>query len=75
MKRASEEKEGCQQSKSKGETFQCSDNLDRATGQNAHNPIKNPLPQAVVEKIQSLFDKLGNKNFLAACEKCNSECQ
>ena len=60
---------------SEGETSCCSDNRDRATGQNAHDPIKNPLPQAVVEKIQPLFDKLGSKNFLAACEKCNSECQ
>ena len=48
-------------------------NRHRATCQNTHEPIKNLLLQAVIEKIQPLFDKLGNKNFLAACEKCKTQ--
>ena len=56
-----------------GGTYWCSYNRDRATGQNTHEPIKNPFPQAVVEKIQSLFNELGNVNFLATCEKCKTQ--
>ena len=56
-----------------GGTYWCSYNRDRATGQNTHEPIKNPFPQAVVEKIQSLFNELGNENFLATCEKCKTQ--
>ena len=56
-----------------GETSCCSYNHDGATGQNAHKPIKNPLSQAVLEKIQPLFHKLGNEDFLAACEKCKTQ--
>ena len=56
-----------------GETSWCSYNHDGATGQNADKPIKNPLSQAVLEKIQPLFHKLGNEDFLAACEKCKTQ--
>ena len=55
------------------ETSWCSYNRDRATDQNTHKPIKNSLSQAVVEKTQPLFNKLGNENFLAACEKCKTQ--
>ena len=34
-----------------------------------HQPVKNPLPPAVVAEIQPLFDRLGTKEFLASCEK------
>ena len=39
-----------------------------ASGTNYHQPIKNPLPPAVVAEIQPLFDRLGSKEFLANCE-------
>ena len=47
----------------------CSYNRDIAAGTNYHQPIKNPLPPAVVAEIQPLFDRLGSKEFLANCEK------
>ena len=31
------------------------------------------MSQAVVEKTRPLFNKLGNENFLAACEKCKTQ--
>ena len=48
----------------------CSYNRDLATGQTTHCLIQDPLPQAVVNAIQSTFDRLGDKHFLAGCEKC-----
>ena len=36
-------------------------------------PIKNPLPPAVVEKVKPVFDKLGSKEFLAACENLHTQ--
>ena len=47
----------------------CSYNRDIAAGTNYHQPIKNPLPPAVIAEIQPLFDRLGTKEFLASCEK------
>ena len=56
-----------------GDTSWCSYQRDQATGKSTHKEIKNPLPKAVVEKIQTLFDRLGNENFLAACERCKTQ--
>ena len=44
----------------------CSYNRDKTS----HVPIKNPLPQAVVNVIQPVFDRLGDEQFLVGCEKC-----
>ena len=51
-----------------GKNSWCSYNRDVASGTNYHQPIKNPLPPAVVAEIQPLFDLLGSKEFLASCE-------
>ena len=51
-----------------GKNSCCSYNRDVASGTNYHQPIKNPLPPAVVAEIQPLFDHLGSKEFLTSCE-------
>lgn len=51
-----------------GPSSWCSYQRDIANGTNLHKPIKNPLPDAVVEVVQPLLDRLGAKTFLAACE-------
>jgi len=38
-----------------------------------HKPIKDPLPNAVVEVMQPLFDTLGDETFLAGCEGCYAQ--
>ena len=38
---------------------------DRATDQNTHKPIQNPLPKAVVELVKPLFERLGTVQFLS----------
>ena len=48
----------------------CSYNRDLATGGNNHEPIKDPLPQAIVDVVQPTFDRLGDEQFLAGCENC-----
>lgn len=48
----------------------CSYNRDLATGGNTHEPIKDPLPQAIVDVVQPTFDRLGDEQFLAGCENC-----
>ena len=47
-----------------GESFQ----KDIACGTREHKPIKDPIPPAVVEVVQLVFDKLGNQSSLAGCE-------
>ena len=39
----------------------CSFNRDKATGQSFYFAIKDPLPSAIVKKIQSLFDCLSSQ--------------
>ena len=51
-----------------GPTSWCSFQHDRANGTNCHKPIKNPLPDAVVEVLQPLFNRLGDETFLVGCE-------
>ena len=46
---------------------------DVASGTNYHQFIKNPLPPAVAAEIQSLFDRLGSKEFLASCEDVKTQ--
>ena len=48
----------------------CSYNRDVATGEKTHVPIKNPLPECVVQLMQPTFDRLGSEEFLVGCEKC-----
>ena len=49
-----------------GKESWCSYNRDRATGQNTHKPIQNPLPKAVVEVVKPLFKRLGSVQFLSS---------
>lgn len=51
----------------------CSYQRDEANRTNRHKPIKNPLPDAVVEAMQPLFDRLGNDTFLVGCENCYTQ--
>lgn len=57
----------------KGSSSWCSYQRDKASGSNLHVPIKDPLPDAVVEVIQPLFDRLGDEAFLVGCEKCYTQ--
>lgn len=56
-----------------GKKSWCSFQKDIACNTNTHQPIKDPIPPAVVEVIQPVFDKLSSKSFLAACEWCLSQ--
>ena len=51
----------------------CSYQRNQANGTNLHKPIKNPLPDVVVEVMQPLFDHLGNDTFLVGCESCYTQ--
>ena len=53
-----------------GRNLWCSYNRDVATGEKTHVPIKNPLPECVVQLMQPTFDRLGSEEFLVGCEKC-----
>ena len=57
----------------KGKNSWCSFNRDEATEENTHKPIKDPIPQAVVEIIKPLFKRLGSPGFLAAVENCRTQ--
>ena len=54
----------------KGRDSWCSYNRDAATGEKSHQPIKDPLPEAVVKVVQPVFDRLGSEQFLVGCEEC-----
>lgn len=56
-----------------GPSSWCSYQHDVANGTTLHKPTKSPLPDAVVEVIQPLFDRLGAKTFLAGCEECYTQ--
>ena len=56
-----------------GKNSWCSFQKDTACGTREHKPIKDPIPPAVVEVIQPVFDKLGSQSFLAGCERCLSQ--
>lgn len=51
----------------------CSYKRDVANGTSFHQPIKNPLPPAVVKVIKPVFDRLGDEKFLAGCERCATQ--
>ena len=53
-----------------GKDSWCSFNRDKATGENTYRPIKDPLPNAVVEVIKPLFERLGSPSFLSAVANC-----
>ena len=56
-----------------GDKSWCSYQRDAATGEKTHQPIKDPLPPAVVKTIKPVFDRLGDKKFLAGCERCATQ--
>ena len=56
-----------------GKESWCSYNRDRATGQNTHKPIQNPLPKAVVEVVKPLFERLGSVQFLSSVASCRTQ--
>lgn len=56
-----------------GPSSWCSYQHNIADGTNLHKPIKNPLPDAVVEVIKPLFNRLGAETFLAGCEECYTQ--
>lgn len=56
-----------------GKKSWCSFQRDIACNTSTHQPIKDPIPPAVVEVIQPVFDKLSSKSFLAGCEQCLSQ--
>ena len=51
----------------------CSYNLDRATSQNTHKPIQNPLPKTVVEIAKPLFERLGSVQLLSSVASCRTQ--
>ena len=53
-----------------GASSWCSFNRDSATGESTHEPIKDPLPPAIIKVVQPIFDRLGSEQFLAGCENC-----
>ena len=53
-----------------GKDSWCSYNRDVVTGEKTHVPIKNPLPESVVNLMQPTFDRLGSEEFLSGCERC-----
>lgn len=55
-----------------GESW-CSYQRDVANDTDLHKPVKNPFPEAIVEVLQPLFDRLGDETFLAGCENCYTQ--
>ena len=47
----------------KGKNSWYSFNRGEATGDNTHKPIKDLIPQAIVEIIKPLFERLGSPSF------------
>ena len=56
-----------------GASSWCSYQRDVANGTNLHKPVKDPFPEAVVDVIQPLFDRLGDETFLVGCENCYTQ--
>lgn len=56
-----------------GDSSWCSFQRDIVNGTELHKPIKDPLPDAVVEVVQPMFDQLGDESFLVGCEKCYTQ--
>lgn len=56
-----------------GKDSSCSYQRDVANNTKLHKPIKNPFPPAIIEVIKPLFDRLGDANFLAGCERCATQ--
>ena len=56
-----------------GDSSWCSFQRDITNGTQLHKPIKDPIPAAVVEVVQPLFDRLGDESFLVGCEKCYTQ--
>ena len=54
----------------KGSTSQSSYQRDIANRIQEHWLIKNSLTPAIVEKVEPVFETFGDKQFLAAVEKC-----
>ena len=56
-----------------GKDSWCSFNRDKATGENTYRPTKDMLPNAVVEVIKPLFERLGSPSFLSAVANCRTQ--
>jgi hypothetical protein len=56
-----------------GKDSWCSYQRDVTNNTALHIPIKNPFTPAIVEVIKPVFDRLGDANFLAGCEKCATQ--
>jgi hypothetical protein len=56
-----------------GKDSWCTYQRDIANNTKLHVPIKNPFPPAIVDVIKPVFDRLGDANFLAGCEKCATQ--
>ena len=57
----------------KGKNSWCSFNRDEATEENTHKPIKDLIPQADVEIIKPLIERLGSPRFCAAVENYQTQ--
>jgi hypothetical protein len=56
-----------------GKDSWCTYQRDTANNTKLHVPIKSPFPPAIVDVIKPVFDRLGDANFLAGCEKCATQ--
>ena len=56
-----------------GKNSWCSYQKDIANGTSLHLPIKNALRPAVVEVITPLFQRLADRNFIAAVQECYTQ--
>ena len=45
-------------------------NRDLATGEVTQQPIKDLLPQAIVDVLQPVLDRLQDERFQAGCKNC-----
>ena len=58
-----------------GKPSWCSYQRDITTGKQTYQPIKKPLPPAVLKVVKPVFARLGDKKFLAGCEGCETQNQ
>ena len=56
-----------------GKDSWCSYQRDVVNNTTFHKPVKNPFPPAIIEVMKPVFDRLGDANFLAGCERCATQ--
>ena len=59
----------------KGKESWCKWQSDIVTGETTYTPVSNPLPPAVVQQIQPVFELLSSKNLLQGCVNCLTQNQ